>query len=62
MYLLKGIRRGKPQLDKILTLNISDFNLGDRKNFGMLTPHRYLNRTKGKKSKIITQPWNMDLT
>ena len=60
-YLLKGIRTGKPQLNKIMTLNINDFNLGDRKNFNMLAPHRYLTRTKGKKSRIIPQPWTMDL-
>jgi hypothetical protein len=60
-YLMKGIRTGKPQLDKILTLNIKDYNLGDRKNYDMLTPHRYLTRMKGKKSKIIPQPWTMDI-
>jgi hypothetical protein len=61
VYLLKGIHTGKPQLDKIMTLNISDFNLGDRKKFNMLAPHRYLTRMKGKKSRIIPQPWTMDL-
>jgi hypothetical protein len=60
-YLPKGIRTGKPQQDKILTLKINDFNLGDRKNFSMLAPHRYLTRMKGKKSRIIPQPWTMDL-
>jgi hypothetical protein len=60
-YLPKGIRTRKPQLDKILTLKINDFNLGDRKNYNILTPHRYLTRTKGKKSKIIPQPWTMDI-
>jgi hypothetical protein len=43
-------------------LKFSDFNLGDRKNYNMLTPHRYLTRMKGKKSRIIPQPWTMDLT
>jgi hypothetical protein len=60
-YLPKGIHVIKPQLDKTMTLNISDFNLGDRKNFSMLTPHKYLTRMKGKKSRIIPQPWTMDL-
>jgi hypothetical protein len=36
--------------------------LGYRKNFIILTPHRYLTRTKGKKSTIIPQPWTIDLT
>jgi hypothetical protein len=40
---------------------INDFNLGDRKNHNMLAPHRYLTRMKGKKSKIIPQPWTMDI-
>jgi hypothetical protein len=61
MYLPKGIHTGKPQLDKIMTLKINEFNLGDRKNFSMLTPHRYFNRNKGKNSRIIPQPWTMDL-
>jgi hypothetical protein len=60
-YLLKGIRTRKPHPDKITTLNINDFNLGYHKNFSMLSPHRYLTRTKGKKSRIIPQPWTMDL-
>jgi hypothetical protein len=60
-YLPKGIHTGKPQPDKIMTLKINDFNLGDHKNFNMLSPHRYLTRTKGKKSRIIPQPWTMDL-
>jgi hypothetical protein len=36
-----------------MMLNISDFNLGDRKNYGMLTPHKYLTKKTGKKSNII---------
>ena len=44
-----------------MTLKINEFNLGDRKNFNMLVSHRYLTRMKGKKSRIIPQPWTMDL-
>jgi hypothetical protein len=58
-YLPKGIRAVRSQLERILTLKISDYNLGDRKNYGILTPYKYLNRTKGKKLKIIPQPWTM---
>jgi len=61
-YLLKGMRTGKPQLDKIMALKINDFNLWDHKNFNMFSPHRYLTRKKGKKSIIIPQPCTMDLT
>jgi hypothetical protein len=45
-----------------MTLKINEFNLGDHKNHGMITPHKYLTRTKGKNSKIIPQPWTMDIT
>jgi hypothetical protein len=61
VYLPKRICTVKPQQDKLLNLNINEFNLGDHKNFIILTPHIYLTRTKGKKSRIIPQPWNMDL-
>jgi hypothetical protein len=59
-YLPKGIRAVRTQQDKIATLKFSEFNLGDRKNHSMLTPHRYLTRTKGKNSRIIPQPWTMN--
>jgi hypothetical protein len=60
-YLLKGIRAVQMQQGKIVVLNFSDFNLGDHKNYNMLSPYKYLTRTKGKKSKIIPQPWTMNL-
>jgi hypothetical protein len=60
-YLPKGIQAVRLQLERIPTLNISDYNLGDRKSYGMLAPHKYLTNTKGKKSKIIPQPWKMDI-
>jgi hypothetical protein len=60
-YLPKGIHVVGLQLERILMLKISDFNLGDHKNYGMLTPHKYLTKTMGKKSKIIPQPWTMDI-
>ena len=60
-YLPEGIRVVKTQQDKITMLKFSEFNLGDRKNHSMLAPYKYLTRTKGKNSKIIPQPWNMNL-
>jgi hypothetical protein len=42
-------------------LKISDFNLGDQNNYGMLAPHKYLKKTMGKKLKIVTQSWAMDI-
>jgi hypothetical protein len=60
-YLPKGIRAVRVQQDKITTLKFSDFNLGDRKNYSMLAPYKYLTRMKGKNSKIIPQPWMMNL-
>jgi hypothetical protein len=44
-----------------MELKFSDFNLGDRKNYSMFPPYRYLRRMKGKKSRIIRQPWTMNL-
>ena len=60
-YLPKGIRAVRADQDKIATLNFSDFNLGDRKVYNMLAPHKYLTRTKGKNSNIIPQSWTMNL-
>jgi hypothetical protein len=60
-YLPKGICTVRPQLGLILALKISDFNLGDRKNYAMLTPHRYLMKTTGKNPKIFPQMWIKDL-
>jgi hypothetical protein len=48
-------------LERIPTLNIGDYNLGYRKRYDMLTPHKYLTKMKGKKSKIIPQPCTMDI-
>jgi hypothetical protein len=61
-YLPKGIRAVGLQLGQIMTLNISEFNLGDRKNYGMLAPHKYLKKTTWKKSKIIPEMWTMDIS
>jgi hypothetical protein len=60
-YLPKGIHTVRAQQNKITALKFSDFNLGDRKNYNMLTPYKYLTRTKGKNSKIIPQLWTMNL-
>jgi hypothetical protein len=54
-YILKGIRAVRTDEDKIAALKFIDFNLGDRKVYNMLSPHNYLNRTKGKNSKAIPQ-------
>jgi hypothetical protein len=60
-YLPKGIRSVRVNQDKIAALKFNDFNLGDRKIYGMLAPYKYLNRMKGKNSNIIRQPWTMNL-
>jgi hypothetical protein len=52
-YLPKGIRAVRADQDKIAMLKFSDFNLGDRKFYNMLAPHKYLTRTNGKNLKII---------
>jgi hypothetical protein len=60
-YLPKGIHTVRADQDKLAALKFSDFNLGDRKAYNMLAPHKYLTRTKGKNSKIIPQPWTQNL-
>jgi hypothetical protein len=44
VYLPKGIHVVRTQQDKITALKFSDFNLGDCKNYSMLTPYKYLTR------------------
>jgi hypothetical protein len=51
------IRIVGPQLGQIPALKNSDFNLGDRKSYTMLAPHRYLMKTTRKKSCIVSQSW-----
>jgi hypothetical protein len=53
--LLKGIRAVQADQDKIAALKFNKFNLRDHKDYNMLTPNKYLTRTKGKNSKIIPQ-------
>jgi hypothetical protein len=60
-YLPKGIRADRADQDKIAALKFNDFNLRYRKFYNMLTPHKYLTRTKGKNLKIVPQQWTMDL-
>jgi hypothetical protein len=54
-YLPKGICTIHVEQDKIAVLKFSNFNLGVRKVYSILDPHKYLTRTKGKNSKIIPQ-------
>jgi hypothetical protein len=53
VYLPKGIREFCTDQEKIAALKFSDFNLGDRKVYNMLAPHKYSTRTKGNNSKIV---------
>jgi hypothetical protein len=52
-YLPKGVPAVCIDQDKVAALKFSDFSLGDRKIYGMLTPYKYLTKTKGNNSKII---------
>jgi hypothetical protein len=61
VYLPKGIRAVCAYQDKIAVLKFSDFNLDDRKVYNMLSPYKYLTRTKGNNSKIVPQQWTMNL-
>jgi hypothetical protein len=60
-YLPKGIHAVHANQENIATLKISNFNLGDKKVYSMLAPHKYLTRTKGKNSKIVPRPWTHNL-
>jgi hypothetical protein len=62
VYLLKGIRTIRTDQDNITALKFNDFNLRDCKVYGMLTPYKYLTRTKGKNSNIIQHSWTINLT
>jgi hypothetical protein len=53
VYLSKGIRAIQTDQDKITALKFNNFNLGDRKIYGMLAPYKYLTKTKGNNSNII---------
>jgi hypothetical protein len=61
VYILKGIRIVGPQLGHIPDLKNNEFNLGDRKNYVILTLYRYLMRTIGKKPCIASQSWIKEL-
>jgi hypothetical protein len=54
-YLMKGIRAVGLQLGLLPDLKINNFNLGDKKNYALLAPHRYLTKTTRKKPKTVPQ-------
>ena len=56
-YLPKGVHAVRTDQDKLATLKFNDFNLGDRKIYNMLAPCKYLNKTKGRNPKIVSQSW-----
>jgi len=60
-YLSKGVRAFHVNQDKLAALKFSDFNLGDRKVYSMLAPHKYLMKMKGNNSKIFLQSWTQNL-
>jgi hypothetical protein len=62
VYLPKGIHTVGTQLGMIPKLNINDFNLGDRKNYALLAPHKYLKKKTRKNLKIVPHPWTKEIT
>jgi hypothetical protein len=62
MYIPKGIHVVGPQLGHIPALKNNEFNLGDRKNYVMLMPNRYLMKMTRMKLRIVSQSWIKDLT
>jgi hypothetical protein len=62
MYLPKGVHTVRADQDKLAALKFNDFNLGDRKTYNMLVPHKYLTKTKGRNPNIFPQSWTQNLT
>jgi hypothetical protein len=60
-YMPNGICIVGSHLGQIPLLKNNNFNLGDRKNYAMLAPHRYLTKTTGKKPLMVSHPWIKDL-
>jgi hypothetical protein len=60
VYLPKEVHAVHVDQDKLVALKFSNFNLGDRNFYIMLTPHKYLTRKKGKNSKITPQSWTQN--
>jgi hypothetical protein len=60
-YLPKGVHAVRVDQYKLTELNFSDFNLNDMKVYSMLSPHKYLTKTKRKNSKIVLQSWTQNL-
>jgi hypothetical protein len=50
VYLPTGVCTVRADQDKLAPLKFNDFDLGDRKTYSMLASHKYLTKTKGKKS------------
>jgi hypothetical protein len=61
-YIPKGICVVGNHLGQIPLLKNNAFNLGDRKNYAILAPHRYLTKSIGKKPHLISQPWIKEMT
>jgi hypothetical protein len=60
-YLSKGVHAVHADQEKLTVLKFSDFNLGDRKVYSMLAPHKYMIITKGKNPKTVLQQWTHNL-
>jgi hypothetical protein len=60
-YIPKGLRVVGSQLGQISSMKNNDFNLGDRNNYAILAPHRYLKKTIGKKPRLVSQSWIKEL-
>jgi hypothetical protein len=60
-YLLKGVHAVHADQEKLTALKFSDLNLGYRKVYSMLAPHKYLTISKGRNPKIVPQKWTHNL-
>jgi hypothetical protein len=53
-YLPKGVHTIHADQEKLTTMKLSDFNLGYRKVYNILSLHKYLTITKGNNPKIVS--------
>jgi hypothetical protein len=60
-YLSKGVHAVRADQDKLVALNFSDFNLGERKVYSMLASYKYLMKKKINNLKIVPQSWTQNI-
>jgi hypothetical protein len=60
-YLPKGVHAVPANQEKLTALKFSDFNLGDRKVYSILSLQKYLTIMKGNNLNIVPHQWTHNL-